>query len=300
MIRIALALTTVFTLALSPLHAEPETTPKIAAERIVLSTDLGDLVLALYPDVAPKHVEQIKKLVEIGAYDTTHFFRIETGFIIQLSHIQDRRRPLSADQQNAEVPIPAEFSASLKHKLGSLSMARWDDPNSALSSFSILLGDAPHLDGKYTIFGHVESGNLVLQALANAPRNGTSPISRLTVRRARLVEDIEQYYQHTPIDPVSPILYDYASQTDAQRTERNHRALSFILAAMLTVNVTGYLFRHMLTTNNLRSLLLVNVLIGGFGLLIVFLPLGQDQSIVGVGLFFGMFAMFRLMSQFET
>lgn len=300
MIRAALALTTIVIFVLSPTYAEPITTPNVSNDRVVLSTDFGELVLALYPDVAPKHIEQIKKLVALGAYDSTHFFRIEPGFIIQLSHIQDRRSPLSADQKNAERPIPAEFSSTLQHKLGSLSMARWDDPNSALSSFSILLGDAPHLDGKYTIFGHIESGGLVLQALANAPRNGTTPKTRLTVRRARLVDDIERFYQHTPIDPVSPIIYDNATKADAYSAVHSHRALSFILAAMLAVNIGGYLLRRMLTTTNFRSLLLMNVLIGGFGLLIVLLPLGRDQPIIGVGLFFGMFAMFRLMSQFET
>ena len=68
---------------------------RVDKERIILYTKYGHLVLALYPDVAPKHVAQIKNLVKLGAYNSTYFFRIEDGFVIQLSDILNRRHPLS-------------------------------------------------------------------------------------------------------------------------------------------------------------------------------------------------------------
>ena len=112
--------------------------PTTAKERIILSTEFGDLVLALYPDVAPEHVQQILKLVKLNAYDSTHIFRVIPNFVVQVSDIHHRLNPLSDEQKAAAVPIPAEFSNTLKHGKGTLSMARWEDPDSAVSSFSIL------------------------------------------------------------------------------------------------------------------------------------------------------------------
>src|SRR5205085_9880757 len=84
--------------------------------------------------------------------------------------------------------IPAEFS-TIPHRRGTLSMARSDDdPDSAETSFSILLGDAPHLDGKYTVFGHVESGWEALDEMVRVPRKGTTPLARVEVYRAEAVD----------------------------------------------------------------------------------------------------------------
>src|SRR5262249_52345369 len=88
--------------------------PRLAPERIVLHTPAGDAVLALYPDIAPRHVEQILRLVRLGAYDSTHFFRVIPNFVVQLSIVQDRTLPLTAEQRAAIQRIPAEFS-SLSH-----------------------------------------------------------------------------------------------------------------------------------------------------------------------------------------
>ena len=95
---------------LGPWSTELYAEPRAAKEHVVMSTDYGDLVLALYPDVAPAHVAQILKLVKLGAYDSTHFFRIIPGFIVQLSDVNNRTRPLSVEQAAAVVPINAEFS----------------------------------------------------------------------------------------------------------------------------------------------------------------------------------------------
>ena len=109
---------------------------QVAQERIIMSTSQGNLVLALYPDVAPNHVAQIMHLVELGAYDSTYFFRIEPGFIIQLTDVKNRMNPATREQRNADNKIKAEFSNTIKHTKGMLSMARWDDKDSATSSFS--------------------------------------------------------------------------------------------------------------------------------------------------------------------
>jgi len=170
--------------------------PVTAEEHVVLTTEYGDLVLALYPEIAPQHVAQIIKLVKLGAYDGTHFFRVIPDFIVQLSDANNRQTPLTPQQSKAVVSIPAEFSKTLKHEKGVLSMARWDDPNSATSSFSVLLHDAPHLDGQYTIFGHLHSGGSVINKILALPRVNEQPITRVTVKRAYVVSDLAAYFAH--------------------------------------------------------------------------------------------------------
>jgi cyclophilin family peptidyl-prolyl cis-trans isomerase len=121
--------------------------PRLSDERLVLQTTFGDLELAFYPDVAPKTVEHILKLGRLGAYNSNHFFRVDKGFVAQVADVVGgRSAPLSRLQrEEGSKSVPGEFS-DVKHVRGTLSMGRYDDPNSATSSFSILLGPAPHLD----------------------------------------------------------------------------------------------------------------------------------------------------------
>ena len=164
MTRLLKALTVVLALILWSRPAAAEDRPPVADERIVLHTIAGDLVLALYPTIAPQTVEQLLKLARAGVYDTTAFVRIEPAFVAQISAHWDRTKPLTDEQKALIKKIPAELDPSVKHGRLTLSMAREDaDINSAESSFSILLNSAPHLDGKYTIFGRVVSGLTVLE-----------------------------------------------------------------------------------------------------------------------------------------
>ncbi len=156
-------------------------------ERLVLHTPLGNMTFKLFSDIAPQTVEQVLRLVRAGAYDSVRIFRVEPGFVAQVSTAQDRLTPLTNEQQALLRKLPAEFS-TLRHHRGILSMAREDnDVNSAESSFSILLGDAPHLDGKYTIFGKLESGSDVLSAIEKAPRHGNAPDTRVNILKAEVI-----------------------------------------------------------------------------------------------------------------
>ena len=82
----------------SALFAE---SPPLSKERVVLRTNAGDLVLVLYPRVAPQHVGQILELVRLGTYDTTEFFRVVPGFLVQTAEVDYRRLPLSEAQRTA-------------------------------------------------------------------------------------------------------------------------------------------------------------------------------------------------------
>ena len=186
-----LALASLALLAVSPSAAQEPAAVPAAVERpprVLLRTVAGDILLTLDPDAAPRHVEQILKLVRAGVYDGTHFFRVQPDFVIQLGNAQDRLQPLSPEQLALIHPIPAEISDRI-HRPGALSMARSaDDPDSAETSFSILLDFAPHLDGQYTVFGHVERGVEVLQELLRVPRDAQyRPLQRLTVVSAGVV-----------------------------------------------------------------------------------------------------------------
>jgi cyclophilin family peptidyl-prolyl cis-trans isomerase len=150
---------------------KPPKGPPIGDERIVLHTNRGDLVIGLYDTIAPKHAAQIRKLVRLGVYDSTLIFRVEPGFVAQLTNAQNRKKPLTPEQHKAIVHIPAELSR-LQHRPGIISMAHdLDDVNSAETSFSFMLGRAPELDRKFTIIGELEFGQPLLALVAKEPRD---------------------------------------------------------------------------------------------------------------------------------
>ncbi|KAL9225916.1 hypothetical protein vseg_001790 [Gypsophila vaccaria] len=160
--------------------------PPLGSSRVVFQTNYGDIEFGFYPTVAPKTVEHIFKLVSLGGYNTNHFFRVDKGFVAQVAAVVGgRTAPMNAEQRvEAEKTVVGEFS-EVKHVRGILSMGRHDDPDSASSSFSMLLGDAPHLDGKYAIFGKVTKGDETLRKLEELPtrREGifVMPMERITI-----------------------------------------------------------------------------------------------------------------------
>ncbi|HUB43482.1 MAG TPA: peptidylprolyl isomerase [Acetobacteraceae bacterium] len=131
---------------MSDVTRDPENT-------LYLETKDGRVAIALRPDLAPSHVEQIKTLVRQGFYDNTPFHRVIEGFMAQGGDPSGTGRG-GSDLAN----IPAEFSRAEKFERGTCGMARTGDPNSANSQFFIMFAPAPHLDGQYTIWGKVVEG----------------------------------------------------------------------------------------------------------------------------------------------
>jgi peptidyl-prolyl cis-trans isomerase B (cyclophilin B) len=142
-------------------------TPK---EIAIIKTNLGDLTVAFWPDVAPKTVANFKKLATQGFYDGTCFHRIVKGFMIQGG--DPLTRDVSAERRwgtgGPGYSVPAEFN-SKPHVRGVLSMARSQDPNSAGSQFFICLADARFLDRQYTAFGELIAGDDVLGRIGDTP-----------------------------------------------------------------------------------------------------------------------------------
>ena len=134
----------------------------------ILSTKFGDIVISFRDDVAPKTVANFENLTKSGFYDGTIFHRITPGFIIQGGDPNTKNGPRNTWGKGAAgYTIPPEFS-KLKHTKYMVSMAHpVTDINGASSQFFIVLGDAPWLDGKYTIFGQVISGQDVVDKIAS-------------------------------------------------------------------------------------------------------------------------------------
>lgn len=136
--------------------ADPENT-------LVITLKDGDVTIALRPDLAPKHVAQIKALARDGAYDNVAFHRVIPGFMAQTGDVQygdmnDGFDASAAGMGSSSLPdLPAEFSSE-PFVRGTIGMARAQDPNSGNSQFFICFDEASFLNGQYTVVGNVESG----------------------------------------------------------------------------------------------------------------------------------------------
>jgi peptidyl-prolyl cis-trans isomerase B (cyclophilin B) len=135
---------------------------------------LGDIIIELFADAAPKHVANFDSLVAINFFDGTAFHRVIPGFMIQGGDPNSKNKPKNTwgmgdpGQKN----VPAEFSQTLSHERGIISAARSQDPNSASSQFFICVSDSKWLDKQYSIFGKVISGMDVADKIVNTPRDG--------------------------------------------------------------------------------------------------------------------------------
>lgn len=138
---------------------------------VIRVKDLGEIRLRFFPDVAPGHVENFKKLARQGFYDGTTFHRVIPGFMIQGGDPNSKdTNPDNDGRGGPGYKIKAEFN-DRPHKRGTLSMARAADPDSAGSQFFICVADAPMLDGEYTVFGEVISGMDVADQIVSAKRD---------------------------------------------------------------------------------------------------------------------------------
>jgi peptidylprolyl isomerase len=175
-------------LAVPAFAAGPEDT-------MVITLKDGDVTVALRPDLAPKHVEQIKALVRAGEYDNVAFHRVIPGFMAQTGDVEfgdmeSGFQPGMAGMGGSSRPdLPAEFSRE-SFVRGTVGMARAQDPNSANSQFFIMFEPAPHLDGAYTIVGKVEKGmDLVDRIKKGAAADNGSVANPDRMIRVRIAAD---------------------------------------------------------------------------------------------------------------
>jgi cyclophilin family peptidyl-prolyl cis-trans isomerase len=127
----------------------------------------GEIVLEFFPQDAPKHVENFLALARKGFYDGQRVHRVEPNFVVQFGDPQSKTKPMDDPAMGTGGPgykIKAEFN-NRKFERGVLGMARSQDPDSAGSQVYIMLGPAPHLNGKYTAFGQVTKGMEVVDQI---------------------------------------------------------------------------------------------------------------------------------------
>lgn len=135
-----------------------------------LETKDGKVTIELRPEIAPKHVKQLKTLIGQGFYDGLKFHRVIDGFMVQTGD------PKGNGTGGSSLPnIPAEFS-SAPFKRGTVGMARSGDPNSANSQFFICLGDSEFLNNNYTVVGVVTSGMDVIDKIKKGSKSNNGSV----------------------------------------------------------------------------------------------------------------------------
>jgi len=162
-------------------------------EQAVLKTAYGEMTIAFWPDVAPKTVENFKKLAKAGFYDGTAFHRIIKGFMIQGGCPNTKAGATGMPGTGGPGhTLKAEFNDK-HHVKGVISMARSSHPDSAGSQFFICHGEAAFLNRQYTAFGQLVKGEDVLEKIAGVPTKSggggekSTPIERVDLESVRIV-----------------------------------------------------------------------------------------------------------------
>jgi len=153
---------------------------------VALKTTLGTIRIEMRPDWAPNHVRNFLMLVDTGWYNGTSFHRIVKDFVVQGGMENSRANGAGHPADRWVHPLKGEFRDDVKHVRGIVSMARTDDPNSATTSFFLMLAPAPHLDGKYSAFGQIVEGMEVLEAFEKEELSGETPKRRLEIVEAKI------------------------------------------------------------------------------------------------------------------
>ena len=159
---------------------------------LVITLKDGDVVIEMLPDVAPRHVEQIKALARGGEYDNVAFHRVIDGFMAQTGDVangdmEDGFALGRAGTGGSSLPnLPAEFS-KLPFDRGVVGMARSQSPNSANSQFFIMFDDGHFLNNQCTVWGRVISGMEHVDAITR----GEPPRAPDRMHKVRVAADIE-------------------------------------------------------------------------------------------------------------
>lgn len=174
--------------------------------KVVLVTNLGEIVLELDPHRAPKTVENFLTYVRDGHYDGTIFHRVIDGFVIQGGGLTPdfREKPTRA-------PIPNEANNGLSNRRGTIAMARTREPHSARAQFFINVVDNPRLDYVsdqsghtfgYAVFGKVVSGMEVVDQISKLPTGPAGPFASDVPQTPVIIE--RAYELHADTTPGQP------------------------------------------------------------------------------------------------
>lgn len=169
----------------------PETTQEDFSSRTIVRFTLesGETFdIALYPEHAPKTVENFLNLVNSGAYDGVIFHRVVDNFVAQAGAVEPSGRMRQADRIEGEM-MANGYENPMKHERGVVSMARvGNDYNSASNQFFICYGTIDYLDGEYAAFGKVIDGMDVIDSFQKVEKvSGSSPVEPIIIEKAEVV-----------------------------------------------------------------------------------------------------------------
>lgn len=166
-----------------------------AGPQVEIKTNLGNILLELYPARAPKTVENFLQYVKEGHYKSTVFHRVIPGFMIQGGGLDQALR-----QKPTRPPIENEAANGLKNTIGTIAMARTSDPHSASAQFFINVADNAFLNYSaptdrgygYTVFGKVTGGMEIVNKIAATPTgSGDVPRETIVIEEIRLISTAE-------------------------------------------------------------------------------------------------------------
>ena len=160
--------------------------------RVEMKTNLGNIVLELYPDKAPETVENFLKYIEEDFYKNTLFHRVISGFMIQGGGFDTAFK-----QKPTRPPIQNEAANGLKNEIGTIAMARTSDPHSASAQFFINVANNGFLNYKapsqsgygYTVFGKVITGMEIVNKIASAPTGSGGPFPGDVPKNSVIIEE---------------------------------------------------------------------------------------------------------------
>ena len=173
---------------------------KMAAQCVTLETGDGAIEIEMMPEIAPESVRNFLNLSVTGALDTTTFSRVVKDFVIQGGNLSTSEKWGVELSKRASRKLPDE-PGIVRHVRGIVSMARSDEPNSASTSFFILVGEGAHLNGKFAAFGKVRKGIEVADTINHAPIEGDKPVKPVRINRA-VVAPCQQTNVQSPMSNV--------------------------------------------------------------------------------------------------
>lgn len=269
-------------LALAALLSVPAAAaPALRPERVVLHTDAGDLVLALYAG-APRHAAKLLDLFGAGAYDGSPVAKIDASRFVAIA---------SARHAPKASRLPLESGGP--HRAGVVSMAHQpEDPDSGETAFVILFADMAGMDGRFSAVGKVAGGHDVLKALQAAPVDGASrPVAPLKIRGSAVLHSAAELEKAALRGPDRA-----AAGRDA--LAKRLRVLAVLAVFGLALATGLHLLRARLGAAA-SSLALLSILSGFFAAFAALADLSASSAWVSVPLFAATVGVFRLMSRFE-
>ena len=160
------------------------------AQKVSISTSLGDIVIELDAAKAPKTVDNFLQYVKAGQYEGTVFHRVIENFMIQGGGFSPELK-----QKSTRAPIPLESRNGLSNSRGTLAMARTSDPNSATAQFFINVQDNGFLDAArspdgngYAVFGRVVSGMEVVDRIRAVPTGNRGPLQNVPLQPVTILK----------------------------------------------------------------------------------------------------------------